>query len=235
MALIPTKITARIDYWESKGLSKMKTKTSKTYKETVQKLSWLINRKYIFEGEERNTMLDFRTSVDRFALQTFDSNYLPINKAPNKKVTLSQFLFNKFASPGFHCRYKFFLDFVPAPIGVKNGKTFNLLLSCYLKSSGNGIKSEKDLSQSDFINLSRTSNRIHSFITQHKNKLDANMAGTSEKLIKTLIEASQTFVKHDKTRFTTGLLARKWVWERFPNYLDQKGYLIPERPFSIYN
>ena len=31
------------------------------------------------------------------------------------------------------------------------------------------------------------------------------------------------------------LLARKWVWERFPNYLDQKGYLIPERPFSIYN
>lgn len=212
----------------------MRSENSKIYKETVEKLSWLINGTHIFNGEH-HTMPDYRKSVDRFALQALDDIYLPIKKKRLKAVSLSEFLYNRFASPEFYSRYKFCLNNAPVPINVRYPKIFNLVITGYLNSVNNGVKTFDDLSQQDHYNLSQVANKLGYFCKNHNQKLDSTMAGSYDRIVRAFIEASKSFVKHDLTRFDTGLLTRKWVWEKFPNYLDQKGYLVSKQPFSIYN
>lgn len=232
--MIPTKITKRIEYWESKGLSKIKSRESKIWKETVEKIKWLIDGTNVFEGQTY-TMHDFRKSVDCHAIKTLNTAYLPYKKITLKRINLSQFLYNPFAPGDFSTGFKHSLNSPPVPVNVKYPKIFDCLIKAYLRSAGNGIKTFDDLSQKDHSNLSWAANKIGTFCKNNMNKVDQTMAGTQEKIVNAFLGASLSFVKHDLTRLDTGLLTRKWVWEKFPNYLDQKGYLLSQQQFSIYN
>ena len=234
MALIPTKITARIDYWESKGLSKMRSTKTDTYKETIKKLGYLVNNQYMFENQQ-HTMPDFKLSVDRFTLQVLSPEYQPIKKKNIKGMSLHLFLYNSFAPPDFRSQYKHCLENEPIPINVKYPTIFSTLTQAYIKTLNNGIKTADDLSVKDHANLGWASNKIGAFCKNHLEKTNKIMGGSQRKIVGAFIDACKSFVSYSPTKFDTGLLTRKWVWEKFPNYLDEKGYLVEETQFSIYN
>ena len=74
MAKTPTKILARIEYWESHGFPKMVSTTTKTYRQTVDKLQHSIDGTAMF-ASRKYSMPDFRLAVDRHALESFDPRY----------------------------------------------------------------------------------------------------------------------------------------------------------------
>lgn len=234
MASIPTKITARIDYWESKGLSKMRSTNSKIYKETIKKLGYLVNSQYMFENEQ-HTMPDFKLSVDHFALQALSPEYQPTNKKNTKSLSLHLFIYNPFGPPDFRSRYKHCLKNKPIPINVRYPNIFSTLTQAYIKSLNNGIKTVDDLSVKDYANLGWASNKIGVFCKNHLEKTNKIMGGSQRKIVGAFLDACKSFVGYSPTKFDTGLLTRAWVWEKFPSYLDEKGYLVEEKQFSIYN
>jgi hypothetical protein len=229
---IPTKISARIDYWESNELSKMTSKKTKTYKETIKKLGYLIDSRYMFEGMT-HTMPDFRLAVDRFALKALNPEYQPIKKKVLRNLPLHLFLYNPFSLPDMRSEYKMCLESKPLPVSVRNPASFNLLANSYVKFIRNGVKTIEDLSAKDHYNLGWAANKIDYFCKNNLSKVDTTMAGTKKKIITAFLEASKSFVKNDLTRFDTHLLTRKWVWEKFPNYLQNNGYLKEERPWTM--
>lgn len=233
MAKIPTKITARIDYWESKGLSKMRSANSKIYKETVQKLGWLIDGTNAFKGEE-HTMNDFRLSVDRFALQALSLEYQPIKKKNIKNLSLARFLYNPFCPHEFRSQYKTCLVSIPLPIHARYPNIYRSLSQAYLESYNNGTKTIGDLTIKDQSNLGWAANKIGKFCKDHMGKTNKTMGSTQKRIVVAFLKAAKSFTSYNPTKFSTGLLTRAWVWEKFPNYLDQQGYLLEEKPFSMY-
>jgi len=232
MAKTPTKITARIDYWESKGLSRMKSTKTQIYKTTVEKLGCLIDGAQMFK-DEKHTMNDFRLSVNRFTLQALDPNYQPFNKKHVKHMTLSNFLYNPFCPYEFRSQYRNCLKNPPLPVYTKHPDVYQSLTTAYLKTCNNGIKTVEDLSVKDQSNLGWASNKIASFCKNRMGKTNELMGGSDQKIINAFLKACKSFVKYDPIRFDTGLLTRSWVWEKFPNYLYQQGYLLEEKPFSM--
>lgn len=227
---IPTKILKRIDYWESKGLRKLKSKKSNIYKETVEKLTWLVNGTNVFENEN-HTMLDFRKSVDNFSLKALDPAFLPFSKIKLKKMSLSNFLYSPFAPT--YCAYKQSLEHPPIPVYLKYPKVYYLLIDSYLRVAGNGVKSIDDLGSLDLKRLATVSNKVGKFYDKNTGKI--SFANSYKGVIDALLNFSLEMVKDNLTKFDTSLLDRQWIWEKFPNYLDQKGYLTSEKQFSIYN
>ena len=141
MAKVPTKITARIEYWESKGLSKMKSTKTKTYKETIHKLAQLVDGIGIFGGTNY-TMPDFKLSVDRHSSQVFSSNYFPTNKSSIRNLTLNLFLYSPFGTGEFQSAFRRNVHhpLIPKTVRRDNSGLFETLVSLYIKESNNGIK-----------------------------------------------------------------------------------------------
>jgi len=227
-------IQERIDYWQSKGLPKMRSTNSKVYKETIEKLVYLINGTHMFRAT-KNSLDDFKTSVDRWALMALDPNFLPYKKDSLRYTSLSSFLHDKFTSGPFQSRYIFCLNQTPVPRHASRyPEIYQTLAQSYIKTLNNGIKSFDDLTSQDCSNLGWTANKLGRFIKERGDKLSPMMTNTNQKIVTSFINASLHYIKHDLTRFSTHLLTRAWLWEKFPNYLDQKGFVTQQKQFSIY-
>lgn len=231
MAKVPTKITSRISYWESKGLPKMKSTKSKIYKETVQKITWLLNGEKMF-AEEQHTMIDWRLAVDRYAAQMLDERFHYRNFKP---MSLNIFLYSPYIEGAYRSTYQRFLNHHPQPINLRHPDIYQALTDSYIKISGNGHKRVSDLTDSDLFNLARTSNKIGAFYKRKNAEFTSGLANSKKIIAVALLECAKTLTRYDPMKFNTHLLTRSWVWEKFPDYLCKNGYLVPQKQFSIYN
>jgi len=232
MAKIPTKITARIDYWESKDLPKMRSTESKVYKQTVEKLRWLLNGEQMF-AKEKHTMPDFRLAVDRYALQVFDEKYSI--RSTLKPMSLNSFLYNPFIEGAYRSTLQRCLAHHPQPVNLRQPKIYQMLIDSYIKISGNGYKTISDLTSSDLFNLARTANKIGAFYKRKNVKMSNGIGNSQSKIINAFLQCAKTLTRYDPMKFSTYLLTRSWVWEKFPDYLSKNGYLAPQKAFNIYD
>ena len=146
--MTPTKILKRIEYWESKGLPKMRSRKTKTWKETVEKIQWTIDGTHVYEGKPIS-MPQFKQAVNNHATKCFSPAYQYLTGKNVVKVSLSQWIFNPFAPGEYRTALIACLKSPPPPRTVKYPNIFNNFLTSYLKMAGKGTKSINDLSFRD--------------------------------------------------------------------------------------
>jgi len=227
---LPTAITGRIAYWESKGLPKMRSTESKIYKETVQKIRWLLNGERMFAKEQHN-MIEWRSAVDRYAVETFDPRYSLRSKY--KPMSLSSFLYNPFTNGAYLSTYQRCLNHHPQPVNLRHPDIYQTMTDEYIKASGNGHKTSSDLTYSDLFNLARSSNKLGAFYKRKNGEISSGLNNSKKTITSAFLKCAKDLTKYDPMKFNTYLLTRSWVWEKFPDYLCKNGYLAPKKQWNI--
>jgi hypothetical protein len=224
---LPTMITGRIAYWESKGLPKMRSTESKIYKETVEKLKWSIEGKKMF-ADKKYPMLDFRLAVDRYAEEVFHPRNVLF-----KPMSLSSFLFNPFANGDYLSTLQRCLNYHSQPVNLRHPDIYQTMTDEYIKVSGNGHKTVSDLTQTDLFNLARSSNKLGAFYKRKNGEISSGLNNSKKTITSAFLKCAKDLTKYDPMKFNTYLLTRSWVWEKFPDYLLKNGYLAPKKQWNI--
>lgn len=228
---ISDRIEERMEYWESRDLSQLRSRNSKIFKETAEKVEWTIKGMFVYEGQPI-TDDQFRLSVEHFALSALNSNYKPVHKKPLTKLPLKDFIYNPFA-PRVKRLLLAFLNNEPELVQpIKYPDLYHSLSQVYLKSTGHGTKTCKDLSATDRANLITASHRLGNFKKTCNGKI---VGGPGVTLSGLFMRHVTKITKDNIERIDTRLLTFNWVWEKFPNYMAQNGFIQPEKKFSIYD
>jgi len=232
---IPSKVSKRIEYWESKtGLSKMKRleKPTKTFKLTIEKLLWTTDGHHLYENESVG-FTQFRQSVDNYHTELIDWDYFPATKTHLKGIPLHLFVYNQHASTKFQRRLLYHLHNPPIPVDpkkLKNRRLYDSLCKSYLQITGNSTKKFSDLTPTDLDNLANTTYRLADYQKENKGMI---VLPYNKTLADLFMRHVSNMVSDNLQKFGTKTLVQPWVWENFPNYMAQNGLISQPKRFSI--
>lgn len=221
--LVPQYAKEMIEYWEESGFKKAPASTTKSFRNLLTQLKLLKNGSLfnnVLTGEDKITVDDFKTVVDRAAFVAFNKR---ANTEPGfadflKKAPLHNFIWNTRAKK-IKSLFQHFMYYDPKPIvKTENTSALEKIKAKYKKAKG--LKTS-NFTLTQESNFSEAVNKLDKFVTDHRKFFRGKM--TVVDLIDHLFDAIDERFKHDMVQLEVGLLRSNWtINELLPSYLTKK-------------
>ena len=212
------RIEERMEYWEEKDLRPLKSRNTKVFQKTMEHVGWTITGEMVYQNQKISDK-EFRLAVDRFSTSANDINYLPVKKKPLKETYLKDFIYNPWGR--FTKQLLVFtLQNEPQPIIKPKYPGFlNHITRLYLEEIQ---MDETFLKQRDKERLTLVSHKLGNF---RKTMNGTLVSGPGVNLPNLFLQHAKTITGGNTEKLTTKFLTFNWVWEKFPHFLVNNGFI----------
>jgi len=213
-----------IEYWNKSGCRRHLNTATQTYKDALRDTILVLKGRHgNLDGSYSTKQIKY--AIDNFAQAATDKDFLPQNKDPLKRCSLSEFYYNEYVKEKvLRSSLMFYTKNPPKPIHPlpkeKNQKLTNALMEVYTKHKLNNHPVV--FSRVDKIKFIEGANRLHDFFTKNTKAVDTTMMRTNKERAEVFWQAIAEF---GKEKINPNWFASDISMRRFVEYATENGYL----------